>query len=171
MERTGTTTDILDSISITIKSLKGSILKDIKEYSFLKLAESYIPTNINIEDAKICDEIFCEYLKAVGKVTNSEYLGNVIKFIILYRECINKYGWLKFGKRLPSVREDSKEKEYTSMNNAEFIPELANELVLSYLPEHNYVIPMIDCINLTVNLCEWLINNGFTCMKTVSLKK
>eukprot|EP00826_Nyctotherus_ovalis_P027566 TRINITY_DN2154_c0_g3_i12.p2 TRINITY_DN2154_c0_g3~~TRINITY_DN2154_c0_g3_i12.p2 ORF type:complete len:107 (+),score=36.95 TRINITY_DN2154_c0_g3_i12:783-1103(+) len=103
-------------------------------------------------------------------MTNAEYFGSVVKFVLLYRECINKYGWRKFAKRVQNT-EENKSAEYSLANDAEFVPELANELVLVLLPECNYVVPMIDCINLTVNLCEWLVKNGFTCISITSVNK
>ena len=47
------------------------------------------------KDKLTCDEIFCLYLRNVCKLVNESYYMNVLRFVILYRECLNEYGWLK----------------------------------------------------------------------------
>ena len=131
--------------------------------------------------AKNCDEIFVEYLSEVAGVTNPEYFASVVKFTILYRECLNEYGWLKMMEAKEGVEEEKNEgatkkvevlrKEYCTINNCEFVPELANELVLVFLPGHTCGLSTIECINLVVNFCEWLLNNGYTCTKVSTVKK
>eukprot|EP00826_Nyctotherus_ovalis_P027565 TRINITY_DN2154_c0_g1_i3.p3 TRINITY_DN2154_c0_g1~~TRINITY_DN2154_c0_g1_i3.p3 ORF type:complete len:122 (+),score=40.34 TRINITY_DN2154_c0_g1_i3:726-1091(+) len=116
-------------------------------------------------DNKNCDMIFCEYLEEVSKLTSPAYFTIVVRFAILYRECINKYGWAKFSPRMSQQDKAKEKEEYAVANSAEFIPELANEFVLSFLSEHSCVLPVIECINLVTNFCEWLINKGYTCVK------
>ena len=47
------------------------------------------------KDNITCDEVFCLYLREVSKQVNESYYKQVIRFILLYRECINEYGWQK----------------------------------------------------------------------------
>ena len=47
------------------------------------------------KDKMTCDEIFCMYLRHVSKLVNENYYKQCLRFILLYRECINEYGWLK----------------------------------------------------------------------------
>ena len=47
------------------------------------------------KDAMTCDEIFSLYLRHVSKHVNENYYRTTLKFILLYRECLNEYGWLK----------------------------------------------------------------------------
>lgn len=47
------------------------------------------------KDRLTCDEVFSLYLRHVSKQVNDTYYRNVIRFILLYRECLNEYGWLK----------------------------------------------------------------------------
>lgn len=42
-----------------------------------------------------CDEIFSLYLRDISKITNENYYRTCLKFVLLYRECLNEYGWLK----------------------------------------------------------------------------
>ena len=47
------------------------------------------------KDKMTCDEIFGLYLRHVCKLVNENYYKNVLRFVILYRECLNECGWLK----------------------------------------------------------------------------
>lgn len=47
------------------------------------------------KDELCCDEIFCMYLRALSKCVNENYYKTVLRFVILYRDCLNEYGWLK----------------------------------------------------------------------------
>ncbi len=47
------------------------------------------------KDRLTCDEVFSLYLRHVSKQVNDTYYRNVIRFVLLYRECLNEYGWLK----------------------------------------------------------------------------
>ena len=149
------------------------------------------------EGLQHCDDIFAQYLREVAAKTNEQYFRLVAKFVILYRECLNKYGWLKLFENISPQIETEEDKakpcktgpkitrqillsseqitqmkeDYCAANNAEFAPELVNELVALYLAEHNCGLATAECINLTINLCEWLYNNGYTCTKVSIIKK
>lgn len=47
------------------------------------------------KDSLSCDEVFALYLRHVSKLVNENYYRNVLRFVLLYRECLNEYGWLK----------------------------------------------------------------------------
>lgn len=168
-ERTGTTSNAEAILQDTVKAFQGTVLterKNVAEYPLLGVFGA-----TGKEEVKNCDAVFCEYLVQVGKVVNSDYFSTVAKFIILYRECVNKYGWAKFGGRVKLDTGEPQGKEYTAAGHVEFIPELANELVLSYLPECDYPIAAADCTSLAVNFCAWLVDSGYTCLKIVSVRK
>ena len=42
-----------------------------------------------------CDEIFCHFLGHVAKQVNHVYYKTVLRFILLYRDCLNEIGWQK----------------------------------------------------------------------------
>lgn len=42
-----------------------------------------------------CDEILAMYLRHVSKQVNENYYRTILRFVLLYRECLNEYGWLK----------------------------------------------------------------------------
>ena len=41
------------------------------------------------------DEILGQYLRDVASKTNEMFYRMMIRFILLYRECLNEYGWQK----------------------------------------------------------------------------
>ena len=47
------------------------------------------------KDLISCDEVFSLYLRHVSKIVNENYYRTVVRFVLLYRECLNEYGWLK----------------------------------------------------------------------------
>ena len=47
------------------------------------------------KDQMTCDEVFCMYLREICKNVNETYYKQCLRFILLYRECINETGWLK----------------------------------------------------------------------------
>lgn len=47
------------------------------------------------KDKLTCDEVFALYLRHVSKQVNESYYRTVLRFVLLYRECLNEYGWLK----------------------------------------------------------------------------
>ena len=44
-----------------------------------------------------CDEAFTAYLRDVASQTNIEFYSKVSQFILLYRDCLNHYGWQKLA--------------------------------------------------------------------------
>lgn len=47
------------------------------------------------KDLLSCDEIFCLYLREICRKVNEIYYRTVLRFVLLYRECMNEYGWIK----------------------------------------------------------------------------
>jgi hypothetical protein len=50
---------------------------------------------IHEKDLIVCDTIFCLYLRDVCRKVNDEFYKTIVKFVLLYRECMNEYGWIK----------------------------------------------------------------------------
>ena len=42
-----------------------------------------------------CDEVMAVYLREVSQKVNEEFYQDVLKFMLCFRECLNKYGWQK----------------------------------------------------------------------------
>jgi hypothetical protein len=51
--------------------------------------------NHHEKDLITCDEVFCLYLRDICKKVNENYYRTVMRFVLLYRECMNEYGWIK----------------------------------------------------------------------------
>lgn len=47
------------------------------------------------KDQLTCDEVFSLYLRDVSKRVNETYYKTCLRFVLLYRECLNEHGWLK----------------------------------------------------------------------------
>lgn len=47
------------------------------------------------KDKLSCDEVFSLYLRDISKKVNENYYKTCVRFVLLYRECLNEYGWLK----------------------------------------------------------------------------
>ncbi len=112
------------------------------------------------------DEVFAIYLNEISKKVTPEYYMTMMKFIIAYRECLNKYGWEKKAendevlnnsgtgeeventtmitpasdvimKKARDLRDKAKGKEFSVINNSEHAPEICNEFVTVFLQERN----------------------------------
>lgn len=90
------------------------------------------------------DEIFALYLYRISCIVSpSYYKKSALPFVILFRECLNEYGWSKkFGEnanvteeleRNPQLRHDMQTKDYCICNTAEQAPEICNEFVTVFM--------------------------------------
>ena len=70
------------------------------------------------KDQVTCDEVFALYLRHVSKQVNEQYYRNVLRFVLLYRECLNEYGWLK--------RRDHYHKAYSGVKPQHLAQQSAN---------------------------------------------
>ena len=118
---------------------------------------------------KKCDEIFAEYLNYVARNVSKECYKQVLKFLFLFRECLNSRGTqLQRAKQLQTdvMTEDKPEEtDFCLKNNAELAPEISNEFVTVYLDEVKPDLGQFDPIELTQNLCHWLFMNEYTCSR------
>ena len=107
------------------------------------------------------DEVFALYLFEWSKLTNKSYYRQVIYFTILYRECLNTYGWLKNIGSHQKVNRNFLD-EFCLYNTAQLAPTVCNEFLT-----HNKDIKLQkrDTIDLIVNLCHWLYSSKFTNIK------
>jgi len=123
--------------------------------------------------SKKCDEIFAEYLDSVAKYVNKDTYKEVLKFVFLFRECLNQHGDHLLKNKpdtagyVPATANGKSDSngEYCSTNNAEQAPEVSNEFVTLYLDDVKTNFGKMDAIELTQNFCGWLFNGGYTCSK------
>jgi hypothetical protein len=74
-----------------------------------------VEMSLEERDALSCDEVFCLYLRHASKQVNESYYRTILRFVLLYRECLNECGWFKrrehfqkaFQEELEEGQEDS----------------------------------------------------------------
>lgn len=71
-----------------MREREEELMKDERMRKFYNLTEVD-------KDLLTCDEVFSMYLRHVSKQVNENYYRNCLRFVLLYRECLNEYGWLK----------------------------------------------------------------------------
>ena len=86
------------------------------------------------------DEIFALYLFRLSNRVNEEYWKkSALPFVILFRECLNEYGWSKkfdLEKEIennPGLNKEIENKQFCIVNNAELDHEICNEFVTVYM--------------------------------------
>ena len=120
-----------------------------------------IKDNINLEkkenNDKNCDEVFYEYLKVLANKCNHKYFIFAFKFVVLFRECLNKF----------KLNEKDVSKEYTQCNNSDQVPDLCNEFINDFMEGANFFglnndEDKIELIEIIQHYCFWLFDNGYT---------
>jgi hypothetical protein len=124
-----------------------------------------------------CEELIAIYLRECSTMVNEGYYSTIMQFILMFRDCLNMYGWQKraeneckefYGQfdyekkmreKLEHFQSWSHGCEFTEINNAEFAPEICNEYVTVYMetPGNNQgKIQISEVIDLTQHFCHWL---------------
>lgn len=120
-----------------------------------------IKDNINLEkndnNEKNCDEVFYEYLKVLASKCNHKYFIFAFKFVVLFRECLNKF----------KQNDSDKSKEYTQLYNSDQVPDLCNEFINDFMEGANFFGLNTDedkneLIEIIQHYCFWLFDNGYT---------
>ena len=90
----------------------------------------------------------------------------MIKFIVLFRDCIN-------SERKNLIKQEQVTEKrifYTQIYSAETIPEICNSFYLTYLqPNEFYGLNQEELIELIQHFCNWLNVNNYTCSKLTLL--
>lgn len=108
----------------------------------------------NMSQYRIIDEIFSKYLEEVYRDCNKEYFEFITKFVILFRECINKH------------KDDSTGEEYSTKSNADNVPDMCNEFITDFMEGYDYFgLDTMELIDIIQHLCNWLYENKFTTSK------
>lgn len=99
------------------------------------------------------------YLKEVSKKTNKEYFWFLLKFIVVFRECLNT-----LRKELIQPQHIKENKiDYTQIYNAETVPAICNEFFSDFmLPNQYFGLDENESIETIQHLCSWLFTNGYT---------
>ncbi|CDW88922.1 zinc carboxypeptidase family [Stylonychia lemnae] len=114
------------------------------------------------------DQILAIYLIDISEYVIVNFYKALSVFVQLYRNCMNEIGWdfIANFKIIDNPIEVSKNlQQFTTVKEADYIPQISNEFLVSYLPkkcnsfEKRLAIPMIE------HLCTWLLNRKFTQLK------
>lgn len=107
-----------------------------------------------------CDEVLAIYLTETAQKVTPEYYKVILRFVLSYRECLNRYGWEKKAEndeilnntgncedmettmitpasqdiieKAENLKKKCNGKEFSVINNAEHAPEICNEFVTIY---------------------------------------
>lgn len=160
---------IVDDIYINFKEKCTLKIQKMEEHPFYTLMNKLERNKLNTFTT--CDEIFLKYLYDVCNKTNKEYFLFIFKFVILFRECINKYKNIELENSKEILHENLPEhiKEFTQIYDAEQTPELCNEFISEYLLSKDYFgfRPefITEFIEITQHFCYWLYENNYTSSK------
>ena len=98
------------------------------------------------------------YLREFSKKTNKNYFWFLLKFIVLFREFINK-------KKKDSVNKEiltANKKEYFQIFNAENIPEICNDFYIEFMePKYFFGLNQTELIEVIQHYCFWLYSNKY----------
>lgn len=145
--------------------------------SFITVSRDLYQMAENKKNMLNCEQIFTLYLREFSYMINENFYRKLLTFILLFRECLNIYGWQKraehevreyYGQydyerrlhdKLDSFDHYRAVCEYTHINNAEFAPEIANEFVTVFYDENtNGHLTRPEIIDLTQHICNWLFS-------------
>ena len=116
------------------------------------------PSTIKPSQEINCDQVFASYLKDASMKTNKEYYYFIFKFVLLFRECINRV-----KKDANNINDLNSGIEYTQINNAENVPDTCNEFISEFMEPHDYFgLDTGELIEVIQHLCFWLYIHNFT---------
>jgi hypothetical protein len=131
--------------------------KDFEKDPFLNLIKNN--ENNETEKDKIlnADDIFYFYLKEFYIETNKEYLHFMMKFVVMFRQCLNKI------KDKESFSTPDPENYFTQKNNTEGLPDFCNEFIMDFMePKEYFGMDVNELIEITQHLCHWLYSKQYT---------
>ena len=105
------------------------------------------------------DGIFFFYLKEFYKNASIEYFWFMIKFIVLFRECINKLR----ANLVKKEEQTETNKLYSQIYNSEYVPEICNDFVLDFMEPFDYFgLNKDELIEIIQHFCYWLYSKQYT---------
>ena len=111
-----------------------------------------------------CDEVLYEYVKECSERANKEYFRFSFKFVLLFRECINKF-------KQDEVKYDPESgepaKTFTETNPAEQAPDLCNEFITDFMENGDFFGLNLDrerleLIEVIQHFCYGLYDRNYT---------
>ena len=151
-------------------------LTEINQYPFYKLIidnwdkkdpfpnkECYSDPKLSDISSKIqtysLDELFFLYLNEFAIKTNKEYFWFMLKFVILFRECINSLR----NNLVKKEHQSENKKFYSEIYNAETVPDICNDFFVDFMePKNFFGLHKEELIELIQHFCYWLYLNQYT---------
>jgi hypothetical protein len=163
------TNEIIQSVfeDIYIKHKDNCFTKDFKNvqdhplYNKILSFKSEIKADDGEQKKLTCDEIMQHYLSESLSKCNKEYYKFSLKFISLFRECLNKLKVdeveLVNGKRLT----------FCEVCPAEHAPDFCNEFITDFMEGADFFgwasdRERLELIEIIQHFCHWLYNNSYT---------
>lgn len=136
----------------------NSTSPDLGNECYDSLIRSGDPIDKKVQSCPI-DGGFYKYIKYISSNTNETYFKFLLKFIIIFRECINKF-------RKQFVRSDHITKDkcvYTQLFNAETVPDICNDFCSDYLPMYNnFEMDFNELLEVIQHFCFFLYKEKLT---------
>jgi hypothetical protein len=129
------------------------IFKDTQNISENPLYNTLIRLYQNQDiEATTADEAFSKYIIEGFEKTTKDYFLFLLKFSILFRECLNQYK--------PPTEPG---KQFSENNGAEHLPDLCNEFVTEFMENNDYFgLDVNELIELIQQFCHWLYESKYT---------
>ena len=110
---------------------------------------------------KSCISILAQYLTETIYKVNQKFFSTIFLFTKLCKDYMNLYGWDIIGK-YKIVTAEERNIPFTTIRDAEHIPEGSNEFLRSFVPNQYPTLEKEIAIDLTFHLCQWLKHNNYT---------
>lgn len=95
----------------------------------------------------VADYAFWKYIEYTHSQANRDYFDYVLKFVLLFRECINI----------------EKKDNYTTKQSAEIVPDMCNLFISEFMEKNDfYGLDINELIELIQHFCHWLWLNNYT---------
>ena len=153
-----TTVDVFRAVSYVEDEIALKKYNSLEEHPFLNKFKNdnhdIYKNAINMHETT--DKVFIDYLNKMSAFCNKKYFVKLIKFLTLFRECINN---------INDNNDLEGNKEYTEINDAEKIPYFSNKFLNFLFPEgieKNFEFTKEESIDLIQNICYWMYDNNFT---------
>jgi len=189
-ERKGETLNIKETFIKVIFALNKILpwgLNNPEEHVLIRILDELLKDRNSMNLGKTCDYVLVEYCLECANLSNPEYFEVILRIILSYRECANKYGWQKMieetkkitrpepfpqeGNNSPRIETCFKnefedqlkmQKEYCATCNPDRLSEMSNEFILIFCKQYDIGIAEHEAINIVMNFCEWLFTKKYT---------
>lgn len=140
---------------------KISVFNSLDDHPLYQKLVEHLNNPKPLDENSKCEEVFSYYIFKVSRHVKQEFFARILKFIILFRECLN----VNYKDRVKGTENIST--DYSELMTAEDVPDISNEFVTEYLCTDacQFDFQRDEAIDFTQNFCQWLYDNNYTCSK------